>query len=495
MTTLKDPLSEGDAGSLEPGVLSELAAGSGVPADPAQAMVDAAIEREADRLTAPELHLPLVFPAHSDACSSLDFVPMVRAEVIVEKPHELEANPVAEVAMAPPNTLPRPVPAVVMPIVMPAHSDSGGLLDFVRVVRADVHFDRPPEPALEPALPHVPAAAPIQPVLAPPRVEMAAPVAPSLPDITAPSVLAALAPAAAATFDARPAPPLSFPAPEPTRVATAVRPMWRRWVRRAVLTLIGLTFGYAALVLLLIVGYRGFDPPLSTLMLELKLRGEEVDYRPVPLTSISSYLQRAVVTSEDARFCSHHGVDWGALAEAIQDSRGGSTITMQTAKNLFLWPSRSYIRKAIEIPIALTIDFAWPKRRILEIYLNIAEWGPGIFGAEAAAQYHFSKSASRLTPQEATLLAAVLPNPIARDAGDPGRVTELLASRLRGRLANSDSYVRCLALRPAPRTEPATRSKPSTTTAPKAVPQPSANWQTKTEPAKPSQPAFNPWQN
>ena len=176
-------------------------------------------------------------------------------------------------------------------------------------------------------------------------------------------------------------------------------------------------------------------------MLGLMLSGQSVDYEPVPITSISSYLQRAVVTSEDARFCRHSGVDWGALAEAMQDSRGGSTITMQTAKNLFLWPSRSYIRKAIEIPVALVIDFAWPKRRILEVYLNIAEWGPGIFGAEMAAQYHFNKSASRLTQHEATLLAASLPNPIAREAGDPGRITELLASRLRGRMANSDVYV------------------------------------------------------
>jgi monofunctional glycosyltransferase len=227
-------------------------------------------------------------------------------------------------------------------------------------------------------------------------------------------------------------------------------------------------------------------------MLGHHLTGRSVDYEPVPLTSISSYLLRAVVTSEDARFCRHSGVDWGALAEAMQDSRGGSTITMQTAKNLFLWPSRSYIRKAIEIPVALMIDFAWPKRRILEVYLNIAEWGPGVFGAEAAAQYHFGKPASRLTQHEAALLAASLPNPIAREAGDPGRITALLASRLRARMANSDAYVGCLGLRPMPRAEPepAPKSAPS---AAKPAPKPSP-WQTKTEPAKPPAP-FNPWQN
>jgi monofunctional glycosyltransferase len=246
------------------------------------------------------------------------------------------------------------------------------------------------------------------------------------------------------------------------------------------------------LVLVLIVVYRTVDPPRSTVMLGHHLTGRSVDYEPVPLTSISSYLLRAVVTSEDARFCRHSGVDWGALAEAMQDSRGGSTITMQTAKNLFLWPSRSYIRKAIEIPVALMIDFAWPKRRILEVYLNIAEWGPGVFGAEAAAQYHFGKPASRLTQHEAALLAASLPNPIAREAGDPGRITALLASRLRARMANSDAYVGCLGLRPMPRAEPepAPKSAPS---AAKPAPKPSP-WQTKTEPAKPPAP-FNPWQN
>jgi monofunctional biosynthetic peptidoglycan transglycosylase len=310
------------------------------------------------------------------------------------------------------------------------------------------------------------------------------------------SVTAIAAPAAV-EFEAPtqpvPALPLHPPPPLTPTIAKPVRPRWRVWLRRALLALFGLATGYAALVLILIVVYRTVDPPRSTVMLGVNLSGVSVDYEPVPLSSISTYLLRAVVTSEDARFCSHGGVDWGALAEAMQDSRGGSTITMQTAKNLFLWPSRSYIRKAIEIPMALLIDFAWPKRRILEVYLNIAEWGPGIFGAEAAAQYHFNKSASRLTQQEATLLAASLPNPIAREAGDPGRITALLASRLRARMANSDAYVGCLGLRPMPRAEPERTPKPASAAAPKSPPK-AQPWQTKTEPAKPPTP-FNPWQN
>jgi monofunctional biosynthetic peptidoglycan transglycosylase len=285
--------------------------------------------------------------------------------------------------------------------------------------------------------------------------------------------------------------------PAPAPIAMPIRSTWRIWLRRALLAFFGLAAGYAALVLILIVVYRTVDPPRSTVMLGVSLSGVSVDYEPVPLSSISTYLLRAVVTSEDARFCRHGGVDWGALAEAMQDSRGGSTITMQVAKNLFLWPSRSYIRKAIEIPVALLIDFAWPKRRILEVYLNIAEWGPGIFGAEAAAQYHFGKPASRLTQQEATLLAASLPNPIAREAGDPGRVTALLASRLRARMANSDAYVGCLGLRPTPRAEPEPKQRPAPAGAaqspPKSAPK-TQPWQTKTEPAKPPAP-FNPWQN
>jgi monofunctional biosynthetic peptidoglycan transglycosylase len=251
------------------------------------------------------------------------------------------------------------------------------------------------------------------------------------------------------------------------------------------------------LVLTLIVAYRWIDPPRSALMLANHLTGQSVLYAPVPITRISSYLQRAVVTSEDARFCYHRGVDWAALYEAMNESRGGSTITMQTAKNLFLWPSRSYIRKAIEIPVAMMIDALWPKRRILEVYLNIAEWGPGIFGAEAAAHYHFDKPASRLTAHEATLLAASLPNPIARDAGEPGRTTEILASRLRARLGNSDVFVSCLGLRsmrPAPVQAPRTEPKPHQ----KAPPPKAAT--TKTEPQIPpwrttTDPAFNPWQN
>jgi monofunctional glycosyltransferase len=141
-----------------------------------------------------------------------------------------------------------------------------------------------------------------------------------------------------------------------------------------------------------------------------------------------------VVASEDAKFCSHHGIDWDALREVVDDAgdgevtRGGSTITQQVAKNLFLWPGRSIVRKALELPLALWIDAVLSKPRILEIYLNIAELGPsGQFGAEAGSAYAFGRSAASLSPREAALLAAILPNPHTRSARNPGPGVRRLA--------------------------------------------------------------------
>ena len=146
--------------------------------------------------------------------------------------------------------------------------------------------------------------------------------------------------------------------------------------------------------------------------------GERVERSWAPLAAIAPALPRAVMAAEDARFCIHHGIDFGELRAAIEDAddlsemRGGSTIAQQTAKNLFLWPGRSVVRKALEFPLALWLDLVLGKRRVMEIYLNIAEWGPnGEFGAEAAARHAFGKSARDLTAREAALLAAILPNP------------------------------------------------------------------------------------
>ncbi|MEA2889895.1 MAG: monofunctional glycosyltransferase [Bradyrhizobium sp.] len=167
--------------------------------------------------------------------------------------------------------------------------------------------------------------------------------------------------------------------------------------------------------------------PVSTLMAWRWITGAPVSRQWVDLASMSQALPRSVVASEDAKFCSHHGIDWDALRDVIDDAedgelaRGGSTITQQVAKNLFLWQSRSFVRKALEFPLALWIDLVLPKQRILEIYLNIAELGPfGQFGAQAGSAYAFGRPASSLTPREAALLAAILPNPVVRSARNPG---------------------------------------------------------------------------
>lgn len=220
------------------------------------------------------------------------------------------------------------------------------------------------------------------------------------------------------------------------------------WIRRALRWAGWTALGLGVLLVGLIVLYRVVHPP-STLMLGRWLTWQDVDRRWLALDSMSPRLADAVLMSEDAQFCQHGGVDWGALREVVVDSedgpsRGASTITMQVVKNLFLWPSRSYVRKALEIPLALAVELAWSKHRILEIYLNIAEWGDGIFGAEAAAQAAFGKSASALTAREAALMATALPNPVRRHAGRPSRGHQRLAAVVLARMGGAEAWVQCV---------------------------------------------------
>jgi monofunctional biosynthetic peptidoglycan transglycosylase len=191
---------------------------------------------------------------------------------------------------------------------------------------------------------------------------------------------------------------------------------------------------FAAIVILLVLLlpyaiaplYRFIDP-VSVPMLYRWLTFQRVERIWVPLSQISSEVPVAAIAAEDGQFCRHHGVDFGELREALADAsagdaaRGASTITQQTVKNLFLWQGRSIIRKALELPLALWFNFVVPKRRQLEIYLNIAEWGPdGEFGVEAGARRAFGRSASALSAGQAALLVSVLPNPRQRDARTPG---------------------------------------------------------------------------
>ena len=208
-----------------------------------------------------------------------------------------------------------------------------------------------------------------------------------------------------------------------------LRNLLRRLLRLALWTGAG-----AALLSVLVVGILRFlDPWTSAFMINARVSSWfDDDDRPYrlhqqwrDLSAISPRLALAVVASEDQRFPDHRGFDLEQIRKALDDaergrrSRGASTITQQVAKNLFLWSGRSWVRKGLEAWFTVLIETLWPKRRIIEIYLNIAEFGRGIYGAEAAAQQYFGKPAAKLSRSEAARLAAVLPNPIRLRAGKP----------------------------------------------------------------------------
>lgn len=278
----------------------------------------------------------------------------------------------------------------------------------------------------------------------------------------------------------RPVPPVIEPRPE-SATDHAALPWWKTWfsrdrLRTAARYALYAIGGYLVLVLVLIVLFRVVNPPGSMLMLTRFLTGTSIDRTWVPLGSISSNLVRAVVVSEDGRFCEHSGIDTVAIRQAIERSsrgtpRGASTISMQVTKNLFLWNAKSYLRKVIEIPLTLFMELIWPKWRILEVYLNTAEWGPGVFGAEAAARHHFNKPAARLSEREAALLASVLPNPVARNAGSPGPQTSAKARVVQSRVKAYGAFASCVvsaavtpsvaAPRVGARKQPAARKAPA----------------------------------
>lgn len=231
------------------------------------------------------------------------------------------------------------------------------------------------------------------------------------------------------------------------RAAAGARPpagRWRRLVRRLLL----LALLIAVLPFALLALY-GFVPPVSTLMIGRWLTLQPVERHWTPLQDIAPALTQAVIASEDSRFCLHRGVDWTALHHVLDragsggPARGASTIPMQTVKNLVLWPGRSYVRKGVELPLSIFADTIWSKRRMMENYLNVAEWGEGIFGAQAAARRHFGKDAASLTRREAALLAAALPNPRQRDPAKPSRFHARAANSILARMPNEDT--RCLA--------------------------------------------------
>jgi monofunctional glycosyltransferase len=215
-------------------------------------------------------------------------------------------------------------------------------------------------------------------------------------------------------------------------------------------------FFFVVAVVLVLVPYAiaplyRFIDPVSAPMLWRRASGARVVQTIVPLYRIAPTLPLAVIVAEDGSFCRNHGIDLGAMREALQQSddigaaRGASTITQQTAKNLFLWQGHSFVRKALEIPLALWINLVLPKRRILEIYLNVAEWGPnGEFGAVAGARWAFGKSAHDLTLQEAAELASILPNPVRRSARTPSALVHRLAGLYERRAADHGALDACI---------------------------------------------------
>ena len=183
--------------------------------------------------------------------------------------------------------------------------------------------------------------------------------------------------------------------------------------------------------------YRLVPPPITLLMIERLIQGQGLSKSWRGLPDIAPALPQAVIAAEDARFCEHHGFDFEAMRKAALNNqrrpgkvRGGSTISQQTAKNVFLWPGRDYLRKGLEAGFTVLEEAIWGKRRILEIYLNVVEWGPGTYGAQAAAQRYFHKDARDLSPAEAARLAAILPSPLKWKAVNPGRYVQHRSARI-----------------------------------------------------------------
>lgn len=199
----------------------------------------------------------------------------------------------------------------------------------------------------------------------------------------------------------------------------------RRFGRRGRLALV-IALGWIALTILLVLPWRWIPPPTTAFMLRERIVGEgTIHYQWAPWDAISSHLPIAAVAAEDQKFPGHFGFDLDSIADAMEEKRrggrlrGASTISQQVAKNLYLWPGQNLVRKGLEAYFTLAIELLWPKRRILEVYLNVAEFSPGIFGATAASRHAFRREPADLTPRQAATLVAVLPSPRRMSAAQP----------------------------------------------------------------------------
>jgi monofunctional biosynthetic peptidoglycan transglycosylase len=219
-----------------------------------------------------------------------------------------------------------------------------------------------------------------------------------------------------------------------TAAGAGGRRLWAR-ARRALVLAVA---GFFTLSIGLVVVYRFLPPPLTPLMVIRLVEGEGLRKDWVPYAEVSPQVFRAVIAAEDTRFCQHYGFDLKSIEEAWTANRkgrrlrGASTITMQTSKNLFLWPGRDPLRKGLEAWFTVLLELFWDKRRILEVYVNIVEFGPGIYGIEAAAQAYYKKPAKDLSAGEAARLAAVLPSPLRRTPMKPGSQLARIRGEMRG---------------------------------------------------------------
>jgi len=223
-------------------------------------------------------------------------------------------------------------------------------------------------------------------------------------------------------------------APEEVFLARRIR----KAVSRLALALATLLVSYLGVCTMLIVSYRWVEPPTTAVQVQRRLealvqgRTYARDYDPIPGYAMSPSILHSVVAAEDGRFFEHKGFDWDAIETAYRDGgrRGGSTISQQLAKNLFLTTHRSYLRKALEVPLTILLELILPKNRILELYVNVIEWGDGIYGAEAAARYHFGISADRLSRRQAAAMASCLPDPLHRVPRLHGWYTNVIIRRM-----------------------------------------------------------------
>ncbi len=230
------------------------------------------------------------------------------------------------------------------------------------------------------------------------------------------------------TAPKKPRPSRSKAAKEAAAKAVARGPLWRqglRWARRGLL-------GLAAFYLALIVLFAFVNPPGNLYMWSESRRLGGVDQSSVAIEDVAPAMARSVVAAEDANYCLHWGFDMAAIRAAVEagSTRGASTLSQQVVKNVFLWQGRSWLRKAMEAVITPVVELVWSKQRILEVYLNVAEFDEGVFGVQAAAQRYFGVNASDLTGVQAARLAAVLPDPKGRSAGKPSSFVRKRAGQI-----------------------------------------------------------------